>query len=83
MEYTSGSVQDYYALMKPRVMSLVIFTSLVGLIFSPSNIHPFLAVISGPYSDFFGLYSEKKTSICRPQQYERLFLKHQHSAVLF
>jgi len=46
MEYTSGSVQDYYALMKPRVMSLVIFTSLVGLILSPSNIHPFLAVIS-------------------------------------
>ena len=46
MEYTSGSVQDYYALMKPRVMSLVIFTSLVGLLLSPSNIHPFLAVIS-------------------------------------
>ena len=46
MEYSSGSVQDYYALMKPRVMSLVIFTSLVGLILSPSNMHPFLAIIS-------------------------------------
>ena len=46
MEYSSGSVQDYYTLMKPRVMSLVIFTSLVGLILSPESMHPFLAIIS-------------------------------------
>ena len=46
MEYTSSSVRDFYDLMKPRVMSLVIFTSLVGLVLSPINIHPFIAFIA-------------------------------------
>lgn len=46
MEYTSSSVRDFYDLMKPRVMSLVIFTSLVGLVLSPINIHPFIALIA-------------------------------------
>ena len=46
MDHTSGNVHDYYVLMKPRVMSLVIFTSLVGLILSPVSMHPFLAIIS-------------------------------------
>ena len=46
MEYTSSSVRDFYDLMKPRVMSLVIFTSFVGLVLSPINIHPFIALIS-------------------------------------
>ncbi len=35
---------DYFALLKPRVMSLVIFTALVGLILAPGNIHPFIAL---------------------------------------
>ena len=46
MEYTSSSVRDFYNLMKPRVMSLVIFTSFVGLVLSPVKIHPFIALIS-------------------------------------
>jgi len=46
MEYTSSSVRDFYDLMKPRVMSLVIFTSFVGLVLSPINIHPFIALIA-------------------------------------
>ncbi|MBL6771030.1 MAG: protoheme IX farnesyltransferase [Rhizobiales bacterium] len=46
MEYTSSSVRDFYDLMKPRVMSLVIFTSFVGLVLSPVKIHPFIALIS-------------------------------------
>ncbi|MDG2187872.1 MAG: heme o synthase [Hyphomicrobiales bacterium] len=46
MEYASGTVHDYYCLMKPRVMSLVIFTSFVGLILSPVSIHPFLGLTS-------------------------------------
>lgn len=46
MEYTSSSVRDFYDLMKPRVMSLVIFTSFVGLVLSPINIHPFIAFIA-------------------------------------
>ncbi len=46
MVYSSGSVYDYLTLMKPRVMSLVIFTSFVGLILSPLAINPFLAFIA-------------------------------------
>jgi protoheme IX farnesyltransferase len=34
---------DYVALLKPRVMSLVIFTALVGLVAAPGTIHPVLA----------------------------------------
>ena len=46
MVYSSGSIYDYFTLMKPRVMSLVIFTSFVGLILSPLSINPFLACIA-------------------------------------
>jgi protoheme IX farnesyltransferase len=31
---------DYIALMKPRVMSLVVFTALVGLMVAPGHVHP-------------------------------------------
>ncbi len=33
---------DYFALLKPRVMSLVVFTALVGLLAAPVPIHPFV-----------------------------------------
>jgi len=33
-------VEDYVALMKPRVMSLVVFTALVGLLVAPGSMHP-------------------------------------------
>ena len=36
-------VRDYVALLKPRVMSLVIFSGLVGLLLAPGSIHPFIA----------------------------------------
>ena len=36
----SASVGDYIALMKPRVMSLVVFTALVGLAVAPGHLHP-------------------------------------------
>ncbi|WP_310621093.1 heme o synthase [Flexibacterium corallicola] len=42
----SGSVQDYIALLKPRVMSLVIFTALVGVVLAPQVQHPILSVVS-------------------------------------
>ena len=32
--------RDYFALLKPRVMSLVVFTALVGLVVAPGHIHP-------------------------------------------
>jgi protoheme IX farnesyltransferase len=38
-----ATVGDYVALMKPRVMSLVVFTALVGLVVAPGTIHPVLA----------------------------------------
>ncbi|WP_153770864.1 heme o synthase [Labrenzia sp. CE80] len=41
-----GSVGDYIALLKPRVMSLVIFTAFVGMMLAPGNIHPVLAAVS-------------------------------------
>ncbi len=31
---------DYFALLKPRVMSLVVFTALVGLLAAPVTVHP-------------------------------------------
>ena len=34
------SIGDYVALMKPRVMSLVVFTALVGLMIAPGGIDP-------------------------------------------
>jgi protoheme IX farnesyltransferase len=37
---SEASVADYVALMKPRVMSLVVFTALVGLLVAPGHIHP-------------------------------------------
>jgi protoheme IX farnesyltransferase len=38
-----AEVRDYLALLKPRVMSLVIFTALVGLVIAPGSMHPVLA----------------------------------------
>ncbi|MBB3769697.1 protoheme IX farnesyltransferase [Angulomicrobium tetraedrale] len=38
-----GSVADYIALLKPRVMSLVIFTALVGIVRAPGAVHPVIA----------------------------------------
>lgn len=37
---------DYFSLLKPRVMSLVIFTAFVGLVVAPSGADPFLGAIS-------------------------------------
>lgn len=37
---------DYYALMKPRVMQLVVFTALAGMVAAPSGPHPVLALAS-------------------------------------
>ncbi|MFK8252556.1 heme o synthase [Ancylobacter terrae] len=42
-EMSYGSVSDYIALLKPRVMSLVIFTALVGIVRAPGEIHPIIA----------------------------------------
>ena len=41
-----GEVGDYFALLKPRVMSLVIFTALVGMLIGPSQVSPIVAAAS-------------------------------------
>jgi protoheme IX farnesyltransferase len=43
---SEAEVSDYLALLKPRVMSLVIFTALVGLAIAPGHFHPVLAFTS-------------------------------------
>jgi len=43
---SEAEVGDYIALLKPRVMSLVIFTALVGLVIAPGHFHPILAFTS-------------------------------------
>jgi protoheme IX farnesyltransferase len=42
-EPSVAGVGDYLELMKPRVMSLVVFTALVGLAVAPGRMHPVLA----------------------------------------
>jgi len=39
-------VRDYVDLLKPRVMSLVVFTGLVGVLIAPAHIHPFEAALA-------------------------------------
>jgi len=41
-----GSIGDYLALMKPRVMSLVVFTAFAGMMLAPAPMHPVLATIA-------------------------------------
>ena len=43
VEPSIASVGDYIALLKPRVMSLVVFTALVGLLIAPGHLHPVIA----------------------------------------
>jgi len=43
---SEAGVADYMALLKPRVMSLVVFTALVGLVIAPGHVHPVLAFTS-------------------------------------
>src|SRR5215210_8437728 len=37
-----AGVGDYLALMKPRVMSLVVFTAFVGYVVAPLHVHPMI-----------------------------------------
>ncbi|WP_299153135.1 heme o synthase [uncultured Tateyamaria sp.] len=43
---TEASLGDYFALMKPRVMQLVVFTALVGLLAAPISVHPVIGFAS-------------------------------------
>src|ERR1700739_4757034 len=41
-----AGVGDYIELMKPRVMSLVVFTALVGLVVAPGPLHPVIGFVA-------------------------------------
>jgi protoheme IX farnesyltransferase len=40
------ALADYFALLKPRVMALVVFTGFAGLYVAPGHLHPALAAIA-------------------------------------
>lgn len=42
----TASVRDYIMLLKPRVMTLVVFSGWAGLMLAPGHIHPLLAFIA-------------------------------------
>jgi heme o synthase len=44
-DYAAGPA-DYFALLKPRVMSLVVWTALAGLLSAPTHVHPVIAIAS-------------------------------------
>jgi heme o synthase len=45
-EISSAEVGDYFALLKPRVMSLVVFTAFAGMMLAPGNLHPLLGLVA-------------------------------------
>lgn len=41
-----SSIRDYVRLLKPGVMSLVVFSGFVGMVMAPGDLHPFLQVMT-------------------------------------
>ncbi len=48
-EPSIAGIGDYLALLKPRVMSLVVFTALVGLVIAPVPVHPVIGSTALPW----------------------------------
>ncbi|MBB4953753.1 protoheme IX farnesyltransferase [Agrobacterium vitis] len=46
MTLSEASARDFFALLKPRVMSLVVFTAFAGLVLAPGSLNPILAAIA-------------------------------------
>jgi protoheme IX farnesyltransferase len=44
--HSEAEVSDFIALLKPRVMSLVVFTGFAGLYLAPGHLHPLLAAVA-------------------------------------
>src|SRR3954468_8956899 len=42
----TGTVSDFFELLKPRVMTLVVFTGVAGVVLAPGHLHPFLAFVA-------------------------------------
>ncbi len=45
-EPSRAEVRDFVALLKPRVMSLVVFTALVGMVLAPGDMHPVVGALA-------------------------------------
>src|SRR3954471_9541417 len=45
-QWSGAAVGDYVQILKPRVMSLVVFTGIVGLLLAPGHLHPVLAAVA-------------------------------------
>ena len=41
-----AGIGDYFALLKPRVMSLVVFTAIAGLLVAPVHVNPFIGFVA-------------------------------------
>ena len=48
-EPSMAGAGDYLALLKPRVMSLVVFTALTGMVVAPVPMHPVLGFFAPLY----------------------------------
>lgn len=46
LNHQNSTVRNYISLLKPRVMSLVVFSALCALIIAPGKIHPFIAFVA-------------------------------------
>ncbi len=46
LRISMASPKDFFALLKPRVMSLVVFTALAGMLIEPTHVHPLIGFIS-------------------------------------
>lgn len=46
IDASPARVRDYFDLLKPRVMSLVVFTGLIGVLIAPAHLHPFEAALA-------------------------------------
>lgn len=45
-ESSTGSVSDFFELLKPRVMTLVVFSGVAGIVMAPGHLHPFLFFVA-------------------------------------
>ena len=46
LEHADAAPGDFFALLKPRVVSLVIFTGATGILVAPGTIHPLIALVA-------------------------------------
>jgi heme o synthase len=42
--YTGSEVRDWFTLLKPRVLTLVVYSGVAGLLVAPGSLHPILAI---------------------------------------